>query len=136
MQDCLPFRLASAYRRVDRIVNRGLAPLELTHAHGHLLVCLFQHGEMRLIDLARRTGLEPSTVSRLTRNLSDRKLVRRRGDPKDGRAHLLRVAARAKVIRADLERVMRRADERLRRSLTTADLRAFLSAADIMDQLP
>jgi DNA-binding MarR family transcriptional regulator len=128
--------MASAYRRVDRLFNRAFAKLGLTHAHGHVLACLLEAGELRASELARRTGFEQSTVSRLVKALAQRKLVRRRRDPADGRGLLLSPGARAKAMRSDIEHVLRRADSRLRRDLTEADVDGLLRAAEAMDRLP
>jgi len=134
--ECLGLRVGAAYRRVDRLLNRAFAAVGLTHAHGHVLACVLAAGEIRIGDIARRTGFESSTVSRLVKELVRRKLVRRRADPEDGRAVLLRPGARAEAIRGDIVALLHRADERLRRELTGDDLRGFFNTVDIMDRLP
>jgi DNA-binding MarR family transcriptional regulator len=136
LRECLGFRLGSAYRRVDRLFNRAFARIGLTHAHGHVLTCLLRAGELRAKDIAKLTGFEQSTVSRLLKELARRKLVRRRRDPDDGRSHLLSAGARAQALSDDIEHLLRRADERLRRELPRADVDGLLRAADIMDRLP
>jgi len=136
LRECLGFRLGSAYRRVDRLFNRAFARIGLTHAHGHVLTCLLQAGELRARDIARLTGFEQSTVSRLVKELARRKLVRRRRDPDDGRSHLLSAGARAKALSGDIERLLRRAEQRLRRELPQADVDGLLRAAEVMERLP
>ena len=128
--------MGSAYRRIDRLFNRAFAKVGLSHAHGYLLTCLLQAGEVRVADLARQTGFEQSTVSRLVKELARRKLVRRRKDPDDGRAQLLSPGARGEALRADIERLLQRANERLVREMPGADLEGLLRAAEIMDRLP
>jgi DNA-binding MarR family transcriptional regulator len=85
LRECIGFRMGAAYRRVDRLFNRTLRKTGLSHAHVHLLACLLAKGESRARDVARLTGFESSTVSRLLLDLSRRKFVRRRPDPTDGR---------------------------------------------------
>lgn len=136
LRECLGFRLGSAYRRVDRLFNRAFRRIGLTHAHGYVLVCLLQAGELRARDLARLTGFEQSTISRLVRELARRKLVRRRRDPDDGRSRLLSAGARAEALRDDIEHLLRRADERVRRELPQADVDGLLRAAEVMERLP
>lgn len=136
LRECLGFRMGSAYRRVDRLFNRAFARIGLTHAHGHVLACLLQGGELRARDIARLTGFEQSTVSRLLKELARRKLLRRRRDPDDGRSHLLSAGARAKALKDDIDHLLSRTDERLRRELPRADVDGLLRAADIMDRLP
>jgi DNA-binding MarR family transcriptional regulator len=136
LRECLGFRLGSAYRRVDRLFNRAFRRIGLTHAHGYVLTCLLQAGELRARDVARLTGFEQSTISRLVRELARRKLVRRRRDPDDGRSRLLSAGARAEALRDDIEHLLRRADERVRRELPQADVDGLLRAAEVMERLP
>ena len=136
LRECLGFRLGAAYRRVDRLFNRAFARIGLTHAHGYVLTCLLQAGELRARDFARLTGFEQSTVSRLLKELARRKLVRRRRDPDDGRSHLLSPGARAEALRGDIEHLLRRTDERLRRELARDDAEGLLRAAEVMERLP
>lgn len=136
VRSCLGFRLGSAWRRVDRLFNRAFKRVGLTHAHGHVLACLLAHGDMRLVDIARRTGFEPSTVSRLVKELVRRKLARRSPDPSDGRARLVGPAKRGEALRKDIEGLVQRAEERLRRDVAQADLEGFLTTTQAIDKLP
>ena len=102
IRDCLGFRISAAYRRVDRLFNRALRRLGISYAHGQVLMCLLQDGPMRAADVADRTGFERSTVSRLVKELSRRKLVRRLPHPADGRARLLEPAKRGEALRVAL----------------------------------
>jgi DNA-binding MarR family transcriptional regulator len=136
LRECLGLRLGAAYRRVDRLFSRTLRRIGLTHAHGHVLACVIARPDRRLRDLAAQTGLEASTVSRLVDGLARRKFVRRRPDPEDRRSVLVSPGARAELLRVELERLLRRADDRLRRDLPQADLQGMLRAIEIMDLLP
>jgi DNA-binding MarR family transcriptional regulator len=136
LRDCLGFRLGSAHRRVDRLFNHALAQMGIANAHAQVLLCLLAEGELRMVDIARRTGFDHSTVSRLVKELSRRKLVRRRPHPDDGRAQLLRPGVRGEALRDEIGRLQRRLNDQLRRNLTEADLQGFFNAADIMDRLP
>jgi len=136
LRECLGFRLGGAYRRADRHFNRALKPTGLSSAHVLVLACLLAKGEQRAIDLARLTGFESSTVSRLVRDLARRKYVRHRPNPDDARSRLYRPSTRGESLRAEIERIVRRADERLRRDMTEADVTGLLHAIEVMDRLP
>jgi len=136
LRECLGFRLGSAHRRADRLFNRTLRPAGLSSAHVFVLACLLGKGEQRVRDLALETGFEGSTVSRLMRDLCRRKYVRHRPNPEDKRSRLYRAAARGEALGAELERLVRRADERLRRDVTQADLAGIFRVMEIMDRLP
>jgi DNA-binding MarR family transcriptional regulator len=136
VRGCLGFRLGSAYRRVDRMFNRAFRSVGLAHAHGQVLACLLQEGEMRARDVASRTGFDQSVVSRLVRELGRRKLVRRKRDPDDGRSMLLRPSRRAEALREPIRRLLERVNGRLRRDLAQADLEGFERVTDVMARLP
>jgi len=131
----LAFRLAAAYRRVDRYANRALSALDLTHAHGHVLWSVLEQGELRIKDIAKHTGFEESTTSRLVKELARRKLLRRRRHPDDGRSLLFSAGVRANALRLELEHELRRVNERLTRELPNADLEGFLNTASLLDRL-
>jgi DNA-binding MarR family transcriptional regulator len=57
-----------------------------------LLKLLSHQGPMRLSALAQALGLDASTVSRHARQLEDRGLLERTGDPDDGRASRVAVS--------------------------------------------
>lgn len=136
LSDGISFRLGSAFRRVDRLLNRLLAPIGLTHAHTQVLATLLAAGELRVTDIAQRTGFEQSTVSRLVKELARRRMVRRRPHPDDGRARLYRPGRRAAELRTELRGILRKADERLRRELPAADLAGFFTTLEIIERLP
>jgi len=58
-----------------------------------ILKLLSHQGPMRLSTLASALGLDASTVSRHARQLEDRGLLERTGDPDDGRASRVAVSA-------------------------------------------
>ena len=136
IRDCLGFRISSAYRRVDRMFNRALKGLGISHAHGQVLLCLLQDGPMLAKDVAERTGFDRSTVSRLVKELGRRKLVRRIKHPEDGRARLLEPAKRGEAIRNDLRDIQRQINADLRKQLPDADIEGFRNVTEVMDRLP
>lgn len=136
LRECLGFRLGAAYRRVDRLLNRSLGKIGLSAAHAHVLACLLARGESKPRDVARQTGLQSSTVSRLLADLSRRKLARRRPDPEDRRAVFFRPSPKGEALRAEIDRLVRHADERLRRDMPQSDLAGVFGAIEIMERLP
>jgi len=136
LRDCIAFRLGSAFRRADRMLNRRLDALDLTHAHAQVLACLLHEGGLRVADVAARTGFEASTVSRLARDLSRRRLIRRRKHPHDARCLMLSAAKRGEALREELTSLLRRAHLRLTEDLPQADLDGFLNTTARIDELP
>lgn len=134
--DCLGLQVGSAFRRIDRLFNRGFAEVGLAHAHAQVLLSLLREGETRMTTIARQTGFEQSTVSRLTRELARKRLVLKRKDPEDARSRILRPSMKARRLQARLERIEQRLNDRLRRELSADDLRGLLNATEVMGRLP
>jgi DNA-binding MarR family transcriptional regulator len=65
---------------------------ELDYSAFPILKLLTHQGPMRLSALAQVLGLDASTVSRHARQLEDRGLLERAGDPDDGRASRVAVS--------------------------------------------
>jgi len=130
-------RIAAAHRRADRLFNKAYRHLGFGNAHAQILHALLEFGEMRVIDVAHRTGLDPSTVGRLVKELGRKKLVKRRVDPSDGRARILSAGARAHDLRAELEMLRDGVNRRLRGLLAGPDPddRAPSDLADALDRL-
>src|SRR3954454_9976207 len=64
-----------------------------------MLKLLSHQGPMRLSALAAVLGLDASTVSRHARQLEDRGLLERTGDPDDGRARPVAISERGNACR-------------------------------------
>jgi len=135
VRQCLGFRVGAAFRSLDRYFTRLYQPLGLSHAHGQALACLLQEEEVRIGTIAERTGLDASTVSRLVKELCRRRLVRRRPDPEDARAHILCLAKRGKAMRDAVAAVIAKANARIRRDVPEADLIGLERACEIMQHI-
>ncbi|MGW0663543.1 MarR family winged helix-turn-helix transcriptional regulator [Streptodolium elevatio] len=67
----------------------GSAGRPLPRSAISILFVLYRHGPLGVKEIADRLGVEQSTASRQIRPLEEQGLVRREGDPRDGRAVLL-----------------------------------------------
>jgi DNA-binding MarR family transcriptional regulator len=88
-------RLGAEIVRLSRLISalRQRARNEPGRGDRFILARLAVDGEQRATDLAEKTFVKLSTVSREVRSLMDRGLVERRPDPDDGRGALLAVTA-------------------------------------------
>lgn len=136
LSGCIGFRLGATHRRVDRLFNRAYKPLGLDYPQAQILLCLLDEGLLHAHDLAGRTGYDPSTVSRLVRELVRRKLVSRKPDPDDGRKRLLAPAKRARKLQPRMAQIQERVNDRLLRTLVRRDVDGFLNLAEVLERLP
>ncbi len=135
VRNCLGIRVGAAFRSIDRYFNRLYLPLGINHAHGQVLACLMQEGELRMGAIAERTGLAASSVSRRVKELCRRKLVRLRKDPEDMRTQVLTLAKRGAALREPLLAIIERANARIRRDVPEEDLIGLERACDLMARL-
>lgn len=137
MQDpignCVGFRLAAAHRRLDRLFNKMYEPIGLSHAHAQILISLFERGPARMTDIAADTGLSHSTVSRLTKELSRHRYLRREKDPTDGRAQLLSPGKRAASLKSELYRIQESTNAHVRREIADADIAHLLEILSLIE---
>jgi DNA-binding MarR family transcriptional regulator len=84
--------VAAALRDAVVLLRRSMHGRPEDGAPASLLGSLLRIGPVRATDLAERTCLDRSTVSRHLRQLEESGYVERRPDPDDGRAALLHVS--------------------------------------------
>lgn len=90
-----------AYRaRVEGSAGRPLPRSAIS-----ILFMLHRHGPLGVKEIADRLGVEQSTASRQIRPLEEHGLVRRAGDPRDGRAVLLDVTGEGLIARDRIRRL-------------------------------
>ena len=130
IRECVGFRLAAAHRRLDRHFTRMYSRIGLSHSQGQILICLFERGSARMTEIAADTGLSQSTVSRLTKELSRHRFLRREKDPDDARAQLLSPGNRAKTLRGELYRLQALINSRVRGDLGADNLGQLLETLD------
>jgi DNA-binding MarR family transcriptional regulator len=85
--------LMSLMMALGRRVRQRQPGDEVDYSAFPMLKLLSHQGPMRLSALAAVIGLDASTVSRHARQLEDRGLLERTGDPDDGRASRIAVSA-------------------------------------------
>lgn len=95
------FRVARRLARAPR--PAAGAPEAPDRAALGVLWVLAEAGESRLSDVAARLCLDPSTVSRQVRQLTDAGFVGRASDPDDGRAWRLDLTAAGRRVLADAQ---------------------------------
>lgn len=112
-----------------RLLKKRQPGDDLDLAGWPLLHTLQRYGELRLSDLATKVQLDASTVSRQVKQLEDRGMLERTGDPDDRRAALVR--ATDDGVQA-LEQGRQRRRDQIARVLADwpeADVRAFAAFA-------
>jgi DNA-binding MarR family transcriptional regulator len=87
----IPYLVRRTSARVDEIIRPQLAAVGLTLEMWRVVISIYVHGPQSLGDLARRTSVNLSTLSRLIGAMERARLVRRR-----------RVAGNGRMVKIDL----------------------------------
>lgn len=97
-------RLSRVLGRVgpDEVCCGGLTPRQTS-----ILRTLIASEGARLSDLAQQSGITPSAMTRVLEKLESHGLVERvRGAQSDGRAAMVRITAKGRKVREDLDKLM------------------------------
>ena len=84
---------------VSKIIRPGM---------GHVLFALWEHDQVTMTNLAARTGLAPSSLTRLTGDMVKNKLVTRKRCADDGRAIRIQLTPLGRSLEAKADQVVSR----------------------------
>jgi DNA-binding MarR family transcriptional regulator len=129
--DDLGFLLANVSRRfnaqlVARLAQAGFP--EIRASYGAVLMPLFQQDDLRVGDLAARSGLSKQALTGLVRECEGAGLVERRRDPDDGRAFRVRLTRRGRRFQRVAEQVLGEIDADVVARLGRTDRDALIAA--------
>ncbi len=96
--DCLYYLLSRATLSATAALRRELAASglgKLRPSYLGALIALWQEDGVQATELARRAGLEPSSMTGLLDRMERDELIRRHADPHDRRAQRIHLTARA-----------------------------------------
>lgn len=125
-----------AVLRLARGMRQAAQDGELTGSALILLGSLHRGGAMSAVELARREGLQPQSLSRMLVRLDRQGLITRSVDPEDARRHVIAITQAGIAMLA--EQIVRRRDwlaQRMGERLTEAEHGTLLDAAALMLRL-
>jgi DNA-binding MarR family transcriptional regulator len=123
-RDDLGFLLAKATQRWNELLHERLTATgfgEVRPSYGSILVPLFEEDGLRLSELARRARLSKQTMTTMVRLLERDGLVVRRPDPTDGRASLVSLTPRGRLLEPVAASILAELDGLARQRLGATD---------------
>ncbi len=87
-----------------------------------VLMSLWQEDGLKVIELGRRAGLEPSTMTGLLDRMERDGFVLRCPDPADRRAHRVRLTERANLVRGAAEEAVEKSLDTVLKGVDSEDL--------------
>jgi DNA-binding MarR family transcriptional regulator len=130
LQDFLPYLLNRAGLRIGVMFSRDIEEFGVSLPMWRVLIELWHNGDHRLGELAERTGIDPSTLSRLLVSMQRKGLIVRRRSGLDGRALSLTLTRRGMELTERIVPYALRYEDIAMRRLSTRDvarLKEFLN---------
>ena len=111
--------MATAYLKKE-LANAGVA--HVRPAYLGVLMSLWREDDLRSIELGRRAGLEPSSMTGLLDRMERDGLVARRADPSDRRAQRIQLTGAGQKIKDTVLRLLDRALKNLFESIDNREV--------------
>ena len=123
LAEFLPYLLNRAGVKIGLAFARDLEPLNVTLPMWRVMVALWESGDQRLGELAERTSIDISTLSRLLGNLQRRQFIVRRRSGIDGRALSVSLTETGRAMTERIIPIARHYEEVAIRGLSETDFR-------------
>ena len=134
-QDDRAARLRAVIGRIGRRLRPTRAGAGLTPSQISVLFTIVRRGPIGLAEVAALEALNPTMLSRITAELTDRRLIRRRADPHDRRAALVEATAAGTRMRERIHRERTRALAEHVEALDPEDRRLLWEALPVLEEL-
>jgi DNA-binding MarR family transcriptional regulator len=128
-------RLRAAIGRLGRGLRRSHSETGLTPSQVSVLFTICRRGPLKLSEVVEVEGLNPTMLSRITAELSERGLIRRRADSEDRRAAIVESTAAGRRMRERIHRARSRELAQRLDQLGEEDQRLIWDALPALEQL-
>ena len=123
LAEFLPYLLNRAGVKIGLSFSRDIEAMNVSLPMWRVMAALWENGDQRLSELANRTSIDISTLSRLLVNLQRKQFVVRRRSGLDGRALSVSLTDRGRAMTEKIIPIAARYEEVATRGLDDADIR-------------
>jgi MarR family transcriptional regulator, organic hydroperoxide resistance regulator len=123
LAEFLPYLLNRAGVKIGLSFSRDIETMNVTLPMWRVMAALWENGDQRLSELADRTSIDISTLSRLLVNLQRKQFIVRRRSGLDGRALSVSLTDRGRDMAERIIPIAARYEEVATRGLVDADVR-------------
>jgi MarR family transcriptional regulator, organic hydroperoxide resistance regulator len=123
LAEFLPYLLNRAGVKIGLAFARDIESLDVTLPMWRVMVALWESGDQRLGDLAERTSIDFSTLSRLLVNLQHKQFIVRRRSGLDGRALSVSLTDKGRAMTERIIPIACHYEEVATRGLDNADIK-------------
>lgn len=124
-----------ALRRLDQVIGRMLAPIDITIIEWYILRALYEHDGQHASALANAVGRAATSFTPNLDKLQNKGLIERRPDPSDRRAVHIYLTEKGRRYELDVLRSADEIDEMLRQRLHGYDMESFLDLVQAIQTL-
>lgn len=128
--------LARATARAYAILQRTFAEFGLRSLHYRTMAALDEHGALSQAELGRHLELDRKDVTVALALLDDRGLIRREGDPTDGRRKIVTLTRSGRDLLPSLEKALTRAQDEVLAPLSPAERETLRDLLTKLDPAP
>jgi len=136
LADFVPYLLNRAGVRIGLAFARDIEPLGVTLPMWRVMAALWEKGDRRLGDIAARTSIDISTLSRLLGTLQRKKFIVRRRSGKDGRALSVNLTEKGRVMTERIIPIASHYEEVATRGITVNCVAPGMIRSAMTDALP
>jgi DNA-binding MarR family transcriptional regulator len=122
-----------AYRTLSSHLTKALFPYDLSIPEWKLLGQLFDHGNMKLAQLAALLSVEAPLVTALVDKLEKKQLVERTNDAKDRRAKVIVTTKKGSKLVEEIEPNVRATMRSLFKGITPEEIKTYLKVLNAID---
>lgn len=127
--DSIALQVAELGDLIERQLIAALAPFDLTPAEFRILNVLSECGSCTAADIAMRTPIDPSFISRMVHRLAQKQLIARRRSRSDRRTVTLRATDSGKELLLQLVDPLAKLEHEVLHGLSDAERAATMSLA-------
>jgi len=121
-----------AYARMQSALSKTLNHLDISVPEWKLLGQLYEHGNMRLAELADYLSYDPPMVTKLAKALEKKGFVQRAADKTDERAKVITITKEGKQIVRKADPEVKKTMAKLLVGITSQELRSYIKVLSII----
>lgn len=126
------FKLSRVMRKVQRYYEANLAPYEITPVQFYVLSALLWNDGMKFKDLAKRVGIDGSTLTGILDRMERGGFVERRDDPEDRRSLLVYLTGKSREFGPAMIEMAEKLDREIKAQFPDLEFATFMK---VLDQL-
>ena len=122
----------TAYSRLHTYLSRTLVPFNLSIPEWKLLGQLYEHGRVKLSELAELLSYDPPMVTKLAKMLEKKELVKRLPDELDERAKVISNTVQGKKLIEQIEPEVKKTMAILLKGTSTEELHVYIKVLTLI----